>query len=372
MTLHLYDLSGGLAKQMSMAFVGKQFDGIWHTGIVVYGQEYYFGGGICSGPPGMTPYGNPVQKIPLGNTELPKELFIDFLKDISPGFTVATYNIFTNNCNNFTDVCANFLVGEGIPAYIVNLPQEFQSTPMGSQMMGMFGNMNNPAMNGTPLFDPRAMEGGSNPQALNFNNQTTQGDLGGVNSLLDQQSFTQLIQRNDACVVDVFTNWCGPCKAIKPFFNTLPAKYPDLTFAKIDLDCNRFLATTYGINSIPTFLYFYKGKSAPHPGNLVKKQNGANQQSLVNNINWLKSNYVREAGETQQPQDAPQAQGKQDLTLKVFKQSGEPFFFATENWHVPAAKVLKYLLRNKETKALVGDDLKKFVEEPKTFVSASF
>ena len=34
-------------------FLGKRLEGIWHTGIVVYGQEYYFGGtgGIECCPP---------------------------------------------------------------------------------------------------------------------------------------------------------------------------------------------------------------------------------------------------------------------------------------------------------------------------------
>ena len=32
--------------------IGKQLDGIWHTGIVAYGQEWFFGGmGIESCPP---------------------------------------------------------------------------------------------------------------------------------------------------------------------------------------------------------------------------------------------------------------------------------------------------------------------------------
>ena len=35
--LHVYDLSQGLAKSMSMGIVGKQFDGIWHTGMCVFG-----------------------------------------------------------------------------------------------------------------------------------------------------------------------------------------------------------------------------------------------------------------------------------------------------------------------------------------------
>lgn len=40
-TLHVYDLSQGMARQLSPAFLGRQIDGIWHTGIEVYGREYY-------------------------------------------------------------------------------------------------------------------------------------------------------------------------------------------------------------------------------------------------------------------------------------------------------------------------------------------
>ena len=55
--LNVYDLSQGMAKAMSMGLIGVQIDGIWHTGIVVYGKEFYFGGGICYDPPGQTPFG---------------------------------------------------------------------------------------------------------------------------------------------------------------------------------------------------------------------------------------------------------------------------------------------------------------------------
>ena len=55
--LHVYDLSGGMAKAMSQQLVGKQIDGVWHTGIVVYNKEYYFGGRISYDPPARTPFG---------------------------------------------------------------------------------------------------------------------------------------------------------------------------------------------------------------------------------------------------------------------------------------------------------------------------
>lgn len=59
-TLLVYDLSGGMAKSLSLGFIGKQIDGIWHTGIAAYGKEYFFGGGICCTDIKQSPYGVPV------------------------------------------------------------------------------------------------------------------------------------------------------------------------------------------------------------------------------------------------------------------------------------------------------------------------
>jgi ankyrin repeat protein len=59
---------------------------------------------------------------------------MEFLKEISPRFTQDTYNVFKHNCNNFTNECANFLLGNGIPDDIINLPNEFLNTPIGKMM----------------------------------------------------------------------------------------------------------------------------------------------------------------------------------------------------------------------------------------------
>ena len=70
-------------------------------------------------------------------TEIPEDMFMELLKDISPRFQMHTYNVLTNNCNNFTDECAELLLGEGIPKDIVDLPKMFMNTPLGQQMMPM-------------------------------------------------------------------------------------------------------------------------------------------------------------------------------------------------------------------------------------------
>lgn len=36
----------GMARQLSPMIIGKQIDGIWHTGVLVFGREFYYGGGM--------------------------------------------------------------------------------------------------------------------------------------------------------------------------------------------------------------------------------------------------------------------------------------------------------------------------------------
>jgi len=111
--------------------------------VVVYGNEYYFGGGIQSSPAGTTPYGRPLRTVELGVTHIPREVFEDYLRDIAPRYTAETYRLLTHNCNNFSHEVAQFLVGTGagVPDYILNLPAEVMSSPMGPLIMPMIQNL---------------------------------------------------------------------------------------------------------------------------------------------------------------------------------------------------------------------------------------
>lgn len=171
--VYIYDMSKGLAKAMSQAFLGKRLEGIWHTGIVVYGQEFYFGGtgGIECCPPCGTVLGQPDVKHTVGHTEIPYEIFIDYLMDLSrTTYRPVDYHILDHNCNTFSSELARFLTGNDIPSYVTGLPAEVMSTPFGQMIRPFIDSMSVQPTGGHSLF-PGAS---SNPGAPPGTSQTQQ------------------------------------------------------------------------------------------------------------------------------------------------------------------------------------------------------
>ncbi|KAI1718123.1 PPPDE putative peptidase domain-containing protein [Ditylenchus destructor] len=142
-TLHVYELTRGLARSMSMMLLGRQIEGVWHTGIVVYGKEYFYGShGISYVPAGSFSLGAPDELVNLGETHIPEDLFKDYLAELQRDtFAGSKYHLFNHNCNNFSNEAAMFLTGNSIPARIVNLPNEVLSTPFGQMMLPMIDSM---------------------------------------------------------------------------------------------------------------------------------------------------------------------------------------------------------------------------------------
>ncbi|XP_016772726.2 uncharacterized protein LOC409784 isoform X2 [Apis mellifera] len=148
--LHLYTSSfathdHSVVKLANLFSEGQHVEGIWHTAIVAYGREYFFGpSGIQSARPGGTVLGEPLKVEKIGETYLPYSLFFEYINGLGTStFAPGTYNLFKHNCNSFTNEVSNFLVGQDIPKYILDLPEEILKTPIGQQVGGLIEGLSN-------------------------------------------------------------------------------------------------------------------------------------------------------------------------------------------------------------------------------------
>jgi len=91
MDVHLliYDLSGGMARQMSMSLLGFQLDAVYHTSIKLNGLEYVYDGNVVAIVPGSSHLGQPLRQLHLGRTELPMDIIGEYLDSLREIYTVA-------------------------------------------------------------------------------------------------------------------------------------------------------------------------------------------------------------------------------------------------------------------------------------------
>lgn len=73
-------------------------------------------------------------------------------------------------------------------------------------------------------------------------------------------------------LVDYWASWCGPCRAIAPIVEELAAEYAGkFKIGKLDVDQNPKSATAYAVMSIPTLIFFKKGKVIEQIAGAVNK-----------------------------------------------------------------------------------------------------
>lgn len=78
--------------------------------------------------------------------------------------------------------------------------------------------------------------------------------------LINKDNFNNIINDNNITVVDVYADWCGPCKMISPLLEQLSVEMPNIKFVKVDADADGELVQSFGIQSIPTILFFKQGE----------------------------------------------------------------------------------------------------------------
>ena len=70
-------------------------------------------------------------------------------------------------------------------------------------------------------------------------------------------------------LIDMYANWCGPCKMVAPIIDELSNEVIDAKIYKVDVDQSPEIVSKFQIKSVPTFLVLKNG-------NVVNKVIGAN------------------------------------------------------------------------------------------------
>lgn len=91
---------------------------------------------------------------------------------------------------------------------------------------------------------------------------------------INDDSFEKIVLKSDKPVmVDFWAPWCGPCKAIAPTIESLEKEFGDkMNFVKVNVDDNPISPSKYGVQAIPTLIFFKNGKIADQITGMVAKQ----------------------------------------------------------------------------------------------------
>ena len=112
-----------------------------------------------------------------------------------------------------------------------------------------------------------------------------------------------VLNHSQPVVVDVWADWCGPCRMLAPQFAAAEKELEGkVRFAKLDADKNQKLMRKFKIMSIPTLLFFKDGKLVAHMTGVTTKAaivrrvkpllKAEDQEGVKTGFNWRFWEYL--------------------------------------------------------------------------------
>ncbi|MBO7454297.1 MAG: thioredoxin [Alphaproteobacteria bacterium] len=95
----------------------------------------------------------------------------------------------------------------------------------------------------------------------------------------DETNFQENVLDKDFAVVDFSAEWCGPCRMIGPFLESIE-KQLGIEIMQVNIDESPNVSAKYEVMSIPTVMIFKKGEK-------VAENIGAASKARL--TEWIKS-----------------------------------------------------------------------------------
>lgn len=100
---------------------------------------------------------------------------------------------------------------------------------------------------------------------------------------LTANNFDAMLDNNYFLVIDFCADWCQPCKTFEKIMLSVEHEYPDVVFARANVEKEKSLAEEFEVRTVP-FIMIIKNRTAFYAGTGV-----VSQQDLRDMLNKAKT-----------------------------------------------------------------------------------
>lgn len=91
---------------------------------------------------------------------------------------------------------------------------------------------------------------------------------------MTSEEFKKLIYSDKKVLIDFYAEWCGPCKKMAPYLETMKTEMADsLIVVRINADINQKIAKELSVDALPTLLLYKNGEIIWRNTGYITKEN---------------------------------------------------------------------------------------------------
>jgi len=103
-----------------------------------------------------------------------------------------------------------------------------------------------------------------------------------TNNNVTKLDIDNFLKNNQFSLLYISTQWCVPCKKLKPIIDVLQSDFNDINILNIDADINKNEITDFNVTSVPVIILFKNNIEIYRNIGFISKESLYNQLAIVN------------------------------------------------------------------------------------------